>query len=244
MAGTSDTHSVRQRSKLAGRSTKLKNRFSRKTTSSVQLFSPDGTGINVVSPPGTVSVHVTESTSGVTTFDHTIGTLKSAKNQLFLAFTNIQELHPAGRWILGRIIIPITTRARAAKSKYADNWHQFALLRVLNGPDDWQNLKNTNRSINLQLEPGHIRSATTNWCIVELTIAIEDLVVTVTTQGKQEPAPTASCPPRQAQEQKEQDSEEPQHTLDPSHPSPPETSPTDHENLDDIPVPWQTGLVQ
>ena len=242
MAGASDTPSDGQQSKPAGISTKLKSLISRKIKGTVslesqsgQLISPDGTRINIESLPETISVHVTESTSGNTTFDHTIGTQKSAKGQLFIAFTDIQELNPAGRWILGRIIIPITARARAAKSKYTDNWHNFTLLKVLNGSDDWKSLKNTNRCINLQLGA--------NWCVVEFTVAIEDLDVTVTTQGDQEPVPISSSPPRQAQEQEEQESEESQHTVDPSHPSPPETAPTDHENLDDIPLADMFGSV-
>ena len=76
-----------------------------------QLISPDGTRINIESLPETVSVHVAESTSGNTTFDHTIGTQKSAKSQLFIAFTDIQELDPAepgqrsqNIWITGTIL--------------------------------------------------------------------------------------------------------------------------------------------
>ena len=235
MAGASDTPSDGLQSKPAGISTKIKSLINRKIKGTVslesqsgQLISPDGTRINVESLPDTVSVHVTESTPGNTTFDHTIGTQRSAKGQLFIAFTDIQGLHPAGRWILGRIIIPITTRPRAAKSKYMDNWHNFTLLKVLDASDDWQNLKNTNRCINLQLGA--------NWCVVELTVAIEDLDVTVTTQGDQDPVPIASTPPRQAQELEEQMSDEPMHIMDSPHPNPLDTAPSGHENLDDIPL--------
>ena len=70
----------------AGLSTKLRSLISRKpkgTTSlesqSGQLISPDGTQINIESLPETVSVFITESSPGHTTFDHTIGTQKSAK---------------------------------------------------------------------------------------------------------------------------------------------------------------------
>ena len=86
MAGASDTPSDGQQSKPAGISTKLKSLISRKIKGTVslesqsgQLISPDGTRINIESLPETVSVHVAESTSGNTTFDHTIGTQKSAK---------------------------------------------------------------------------------------------------------------------------------------------------------------------
>ena len=116
-----------------------------------QLISPDGTQINIDSLPDTVSVLITESSPGHTTFDHAIGTQKSAKGHHFIAFSNLEELETSGRWILGRILAPSTSRKRAAKSKYSENWHNFTLLRVLSGPNDWQDLTNSDRCINLRL---------------------------------------------------------------------------------------------
>ena len=107
MASSSDPPPDGQQSKPAGISTKLKSLISRKMKGTVslesqsgQLISPDGTRINIESLPETVSVCLTESAQGYTTFDHTIGTQKSAKSQFFIAFTDIQEQDPVGRWIL------------------------------------------------------------------------------------------------------------------------------------------------
>ena len=33
-----------------------------------------------------------------------------------------------------------TRRKRTAASKYSENWHNFTLLKVLSGPNDWQAL--------------------------------------------------------------------------------------------------------
>ena len=237
MASSSDQPQDGQHPKpaAAGLSTKLRSLISRKLKGTVslesqsgQLISPDGTLINIESLPETVSVCITESAPGHTTFDHTIGTQKSAKSQYFIAFTDIQELDPVGRWILGRVIAPTTNRNRAAKSKYSDNWHNFTLLKILSGPNNWQALTDSNRCINLQLGA--------NWCIVDLTVPVEDLNVTVTTQGDQEPTPIAMSPPRQAQEQEEQEDLELQPRPDPPPSSLPDTVPIDHEELDDIPL--------
>ena len=75
----------------------------------------------------------------------------------------------------------------------------------------------------------HVTESTSgaNWCVVAPTVAMEDPDVTVTTHGNQKPVLIASPPSRRAQEQ---ESEEPQHTMDPSHPGPPQTAPTGHEN--------------
>ena len=233
-ASSSDQQPDGQQPKPAavGLSTKLRSFISRKpkgTTSlesqSGQLISPDGTQINIESLPETVSVFITESAPGRTTFDHTIGTQKLAKGQYFIAFSDLEELVPVGRWILGRVIAPTTSRNRAAKTKYSENWHNFTLLKVLSGPSDWQALTDSNRCINLQLGA--------NWCMIDLTVPVENLDVTITTQGDQEPIPIAMSPPRPDQEQEEP---ELQHKTGPSAPSLPDTVPMDQEQIDDVPL--------
>ena len=216
----------------AGFSTKFRSLISKKPkgvasleSQSDQLVSPDGTRINIDSLPDTVSVLITESSPGHTTFDHAIGTQKSAKGHYFIAFSNLEELDPVGRWILGRIIAPSTSRKRAAKSKYSENWHNFTLLKVLSGPSDWQALTDSNRCINLQLGA--------NWCMIDLTVPVENLDVTITTLGDQEPIPIAMSPPRPDQEQEEP---ELQHKTGPSAPSLPDTVPMDQEQIDDVPL--------
>ena len=125
-------NSQQPKTAVAAVSTKIKSWINKKTkgvasleSQSNQLISPDGTQINIDSLPDTVSVLITESSPGHTTFDHAIGTQKSAKGQYFIAFSNLEELVPVGRWILGRVIAPSTSRKRAAKTRYSENWHNF-----------------------------------------------------------------------------------------------------------------------
>ena len=73
--------------------------------------------------------------------------------------------------------------------------------------------------------------------MVDLTVPVEDLNVTITTQGDQEPTPIAMSPPHQAQEQEEQEDPEPQPRTDLSPPSLPDTVPMDQEQTDDVPLP-------
>ena len=127
-----------------------------------QLIAPDGTQINIDSLPDTVSVLIAESASGHTSFDQTVGTQTTAKDHHFIAFTNLEELETSGRWILGRILAPSTSRKRAATSKYSENWHNFTLLKLLSGPNDWQSLTGSSRCINLKLGA--------NWCIIWLNV--------------------------------------------------------------------------
>ena len=75
--------------------------------------------------------------------------------------------------------------------------------------------------------------------MVNLTVPVEDLDVTITTQGDQEPTSIAMSPPRQAQdheEHKEQEEPEPQPRTGLSPPSLPDTVPMDQEQTDDVPL--------
>ena len=102
-ANSSDQQPNSQQPKtaVAGVSTKIKSWINKKTkgvasleSQSNQLISPDGTQINIDSLPDTVSVLITESTPGHTTFDQAIGTQTSAKGHHFIAFSNLEE----GSW--------------------------------------------------------------------------------------------------------------------------------------------------
>ena len=100
-ANSSDLQPDSQQPKtaVAGISTKIRSLIGKKPkgvasleSQSNQLISPDGTQINIDSLPDTVSVLITESSLGHTTFDHAIGTQKSAKGHHFIAFSNLEEL--------------------------------------------------------------------------------------------------------------------------------------------------------
>ena len=141
---------------------------------SKQFIAPDGTQINMDILSSSVAVLTTKSESGHTTFNQNLGTKSAAKDHFFIAFTDLPELDPPGRWILGQILGSSTSRKRAASTKYAENWHNFTLLKILSGPsDDWQALVGTDRCINLKLGA--------NWCIVKLNVPVEELDVTIST---------------------------------------------------------------
>ena len=150
------------------------------------FIAPDGTQINTVSSADNIAM-LADSSPGYTTFSQTVGTKTKAEDYHFIAFTNLEELERPGRWILGQILTPSTSRKRAATSKYSENWHNFTLLKVLSGPNDWQALASSNRCINLKLGA--------NWCMVQLNVPIEELDVTITTPVGQ-PSPNAISPPR------------------------------------------------
>ena len=69
--------------------------------------------------------------------------------------------------------------------------------------------------------------------MINLTVPVENLDVTITTPGGQEPIPIAMSPPRPDQEQ--EDPEAP-HKTGPSAPSLPDTALMDQESTDDIPL--------
>ena len=139
-------------------------------------------------PQQSNQVLTTKSESGHSTFNQNLGTKSAAKDHFFIAFTDLPELDPPGRWILGQILEPSTSRKRAASTKYAENWHNFTLLKILSGPsDDWQALVGTDRCINLKLGA--------NWCIVKLNVPIEELDVTISTPDGQ-PSSHAISPTR------------------------------------------------
>ena len=145
---------------------------------SKQFIAPNGTQLNMDTLSSSIAVFTTKSESGLSTFNQNLGTKSAAKEHFFIAFSDLPELDPPERWILGQILEPSTSRKRAATTKYAENGHNFTLLKILSGPsEDWQALIGTDRSINLKLGA--------NWCIVKLNVPIEELDVTISTPDGQ-----------------------------------------------------------
>ena len=122
--------------------------------------------------PNNVAVFTTKNGHGDLVFNQTVGTKKSAKNKHFISYTPLPDLgYTSGRWILGLITEPTTSRKRAANTKYAENWHNYTFQKALNGPKDWQAIAGTGRSIKLVLG--------TSWCIVKLNVPVVDLDMTI-----------------------------------------------------------------
>jgi hypothetical protein len=106
----------------------------------MQFVAPDGSKIDMTMLPNNVAVFTTKNSANELTFNQEVGTKKSAKGNHFIAFTTLPDLGPpTNRWILGSITEPSTSRNRAAKTKFSENWHNFIFHKALSGPDDWQN---------------------------------------------------------------------------------------------------------
>ena len=69
--------------------------------------------------------------------------------------------------------------------------------------------------------------------MINLTVPVENLDVTITTPGGQEPIPIAMSPPRPDQELEDQEAP---HETELFNPSLPDTAPLDQESTDDIPL--------
>ena len=146
-----------------------------------QFVAPDGSKINMEILPSDIAVHTIKNEDGELIFNQEVGTRKSAKGQHFIAFTTLPDLPPpTSRWILGTITESTTSRKRATNTKFAENWHNFLFHKALSGPEDWQDLVGTGKSINLKLG--------TAWCIISLNVPITELDMSISSPEGQTPS--------------------------------------------------------
>ena len=172
---------------LRAKTSSSKNKDVLKSVKSHQFVAPGGCRLNMAMLPNDVAVFTTKN-DGDLIFNQTVGTKTSAKKQHFIAYTPLPDLgYPQGRWILGLIREPTTSRKRAASTRYAENWHNYTFQKALNGPNDWQDSVGTGRSINFI--PG------TSWCIVKLNVPVNDLDITISSPEGQS-APYVISPAR------------------------------------------------
>ena len=68
---------------------------------SKQFTAPNGTQINMEALSSSIAVFTTKTETGQSTFNQEVGTKRATKGHHFIAFTNLPELDPPGRWILG-----------------------------------------------------------------------------------------------------------------------------------------------
>ena len=166
----------------------------------IQFVAPDGSKIDITMHPENITILTTKNKANEQVFNQEVGTRKPAKGKHFIALTNIPELGaPTNRWILGSITEPSTSRKRASTTKFTENWHNFLFLKSLNGPDDWQNLVGTGRSINLKMG--------THWCAVTLNVPVTALDLHISSAEGRVPNDVIS-PTRKTQEQINTEEEE------------------------------------